>query len=178
MKQVELSELLGETMTHVTVTKDSSGIIFDTKYGECYVMMHAQECCECVEVEDICGDLEDLCNYPITLVEETSSYDSFNKKVENQADSYTWTFYRLSTYKGGVVIRWFGSSNGNYSEKVCLYKVPQNSIKPEIGYFFRRPGSVEIEEFKTQEQIQSLEKTPVLLVFRLKYDARMYFEIW
>ena len=77
---------------------------------------HHQDCCESVYIEDICGDLEDLVGAPLVEAEEVSDYEGENTGDE----SFTWTFYRFRTRKGSVSVRWYGSSNGYYSESVSV----------------------------------------------------------
>lgn len=85
-------------------------------------MYHDQDCCESVYVEDIIGDLQDLVGSPILMAEEVSNIDE-EKLPKREAESYTWTFYKFATLKGYVTIRWYGESNGYYSESVGFYRI-------------------------------------------------------
>lgn len=113
--------MLGLVMDSVAnyVTADGDQMIF--KSGKkVFRFYHSQRCCEKVNIEDIAGDLKDLVGSPILLAEEVdSSYSDGDK--ESEAESFTWTFYKFSTVKGSVTVRWLGVSNGFYSEKVDYY---------------------------------------------------------
>lgn len=118
----DISVLLGKTLTHCVGRKGEDEIRFVTTDGETYVLYHCQDCCESVVVEDICGELSDLVGSPITQAEEVGNEPDPGKPGE-YTESWTWTFYRLSTMKGQVVIRWLGESNGYYSESVSFKKL-------------------------------------------------------
>ena len=119
---VEISELLGKTFSNVQRENDEE-IIFLMSDGTKYKMYHQQDCCECVRIEDVEGDLEDLIGSPILQAEESTNNDAPRPEY---AESYTWTFYKLATVKGYVTIRWLGESNGYYSEGVDLIKIEPN----------------------------------------------------
>lgn len=110
----DIESLLGKTLSKITVNDDPfDEIVFIDDNGQKYVMLHVQDCCENVYLEDICGDISDLIGNPILVAEECRN--SYYK--DDPGDGrFTWTFYKLSTIKGGVTIRWYGSSNGYYSE--------------------------------------------------------------
>lgn len=116
---VKFEDLLGKTFTNIEVSKDEDEIIFTCSDGAKYKMYHEQDCCESVTIEDICGDIEDLLNSPILMAEDISNLCE-DKPGDEWDDSYTWTWYKLATVKGYVTIRWYGSSNGYYSERVDM----------------------------------------------------------
>jgi hypothetical protein len=118
----KIDTLVGRTLTSVKQGDDD--ITFVTTDGETYRMYHSQDCCESVYIEDINGDLNDLVGSPITLAGESTSSDVQEwEDKEAYRDSFTWTFYRFATVKGYVNIRWYGSSNGYYSESVSFKKI-------------------------------------------------------
>ena len=102
-------------------------------------MWHEQDCCEGVMLDDVCGDLDDLIGSEILEAEEVSN-DEFEREWESKfnvttdygskksedgdyfPESHTWTFYKIGTLKGSVTLRWFGESNGYYSESVDFAK--------------------------------------------------------
>jgi hypothetical protein len=114
-KWTKFEELLGKTLTKIEVSPDKDEILFYTSEGNTYRMFHYQDCCESVEIDDIVGELDDLIGYPLEMAEESTNSDNPKSDWE---ESYTWTFYKLATVKGYVNIKWYGCSNGYYSESV------------------------------------------------------------
>jgi hypothetical protein len=115
----KFEELEGRTLSKIVGEigdEEMCMYITDTNYVKMY---HSQDCCESVSIEDIVGDLNDLVGTPLLMVEETSNSDD-PAPDDGFNDSYTWTYYRFRTIKGSVDIRWFGSSNGYYSEGVSI----------------------------------------------------------
>ena len=118
---VTILPLHGKTLSHIE-NKDNNELIFTCDDGSRYKMYHDQDCCESVYLEDICGDLNDLINTPILVAEELTMMEDLLGILEREFydESFTWTFYTFTTVKGTVTLRWFGTSNGYYSEFVDL----------------------------------------------------------
>jgi hypothetical protein len=112
----EFNELIGRTLYRAESDDDILTLyLSNTNYVQ---FLHEQDCCESVYIDDICGDLDDLVGEPLLVAEEVSSYDAEPK--DEGEESYTWTFYRFATRKGWVTVKWYGSSNGYYSEGVSV----------------------------------------------------------
>lgn len=117
-RRVEFNVLAGKTLIAATQLREDS-FVFLTTDGEVFLQEHQQDCCETVEIESIVGA-------PLHMAEEVVSSNETPSgcviHTDYTPESYTWTFYKLATRKGYVDIRWFGNSNGYYSETVSMYE--------------------------------------------------------
>lgn len=121
--ECNISELAGKTITSIEGLEiESDEVYFICSDGSKFLMYHEQDCCETVSIDDICGDVEDLLNVPILKAEEVSS-EASDVEREDADCSATWTFYHIHTIKGTVTIKWYGTSNGYYSERADFAKV-------------------------------------------------------
>lgn len=122
---VSFSDLVGKTMCLVdrtTTNEKTDALLFCTTDGEAYALYYSPDCCASCTIESITGDLNDLIGHPLLIAEEAVSGDPPEgvDQGEYVPDSQTWTFYKLATVKGYVDIRWYGESNGYYSESVTF----------------------------------------------------------
>lgn len=102
---------------------DNYALEFLLMDGTLVTFEHHQDCCEHVYIESIVGDLNDLVGEVITLAEEVTS-----REDTGQFESTTYTFYKFATRKGYVDVRWVGTSNGYYSERVDVSASPEPEI--------------------------------------------------
>lgn len=122
--KAQLSDMLG--LVIIDIKQSRFEMVFTSSCGRVFRMFHGGECCEDVVIEDVSGDLPDLIGKPLLMAEDISSVDmeanlTPNYPPSNGHDEYTshtWTFYKFATVNGYVTVRWFGCSNGYYSEKV------------------------------------------------------------
>ena len=120
----KFEELKGKTITAFTdLKKESEDVTITCSDGSKFRMWYDHDCCASCTIEDIIGDPSDLLNSPILEAEEVESDQNPEGFKDEYQDSFTWTFYKLSTIKGSVTLRWYGSSNGYYSESVTFDKV-------------------------------------------------------
>jgi len=113
--------LVGRTITAISgLDRGSERVQFDTADGKTFFMYHRQDCCESVDIEDFSGEPDDLIGSPVLFAEESSSNIAPGARTRSDDYDHEWTFYRIGTVKGTVVIRWYGTSNGYYSMSVSF----------------------------------------------------------
>lgn len=116
-----MEEMIGKTFSSVENRRDLE-LHFVANNGDRFVFYHEQSCCESVAIEDIVGSLDDLVGSPLLEAEESGGITE-----DGEYGTYTWTYYKFGTIKGHVNIRWFGESNGYYSEYVDRKFVAANA---------------------------------------------------
>ena len=115
---ITIDKMLGRTIRSIEGREGDDALTFRMEDGSTIRMEHQQGCCEQVYLAEVVGDLRDLIGLPLFMAEEVSSEA---EPAQDKDDySFTWTFYKLATSRGNVTLRWYGSSNGWYSEDVDL----------------------------------------------------------
>ena len=111
-----ISELIGKELVAVEgLDTESDEVVFRCEDGSAFRMLHNQNCCESVCIDDIVGDVADLIDGTVLDAREESNDEAPRSGYD---ESWTWTFYIIQTDKGAVTIKWYGTSNGYYSESV------------------------------------------------------------
>jgi len=132
-----MEQMLGKTFVRISGAVGGYEMTFETANGERFMFAHQQDCCESVDINDIVGDLQDLCGEPLLVAEEVKGA---TEPDEEHYESYTYTFYKFATRKGYVDVRWLGESNGYYSESVELFVegvVVPGEHQPTLGDLLR-----------------------------------------
>jgi len=114
----DISAAVGKTVTRVSTDSEDDDILLELFLddGTSVKFYHIQDCCESVSLDDVEGDWSDIVGSPLVTAEEVSDVP---KEPQSPYDeSYTWTFYKLATVNGYVTVKFYGDSNGYYSESV------------------------------------------------------------
>lgn len=122
----KIEDIVGKTPINISVDDsgyDQDEIVFLFDDGTACKFSHEQSCCESVYIEDVNGDWDDLIGTPLLVAEERVPLGDDLPPLDRWAKSYTWTFYTFRSIKGSVDVRWYGESNGYYSEEVDFYGV-------------------------------------------------------
>lgn len=114
-----LQSLIGSTICSIEGIEKGSEevrIAYRTNQNHIQVltMFHQQDCCENVFVQSVEGDtnLEGcIVTYAGEIISEQES-DNFSTNTK--------TFYTIACAEKTMVIRWYGESNGYYSERVDI----------------------------------------------------------
>ena len=116
-----IEEFVGKTLVNVNVldSLDGDKLVFTFDDGSEYEMYHTQDCCESVYLDEVDGEFSELYGDKILRAYESSD----SGEGDSYGGSSTWTFYQIATVNSSVHMKWFGESNGYYSESVYLYRV-------------------------------------------------------
>ena len=106
--RTDIDVLIGATVA----SAEDGGATLRLVDGRTFYFWHDQSCCECVGIEEVTGDLNDLVGTPIMSAYETT------QDVNDDLGTTLFTFYHFRTHKGDVCIRWRGESNGYYGVEV------------------------------------------------------------
>lgn len=121
LREASFSELKGGRITGINYEDDVLilTIVINDETRR-FKMYHPQACCESVELIDGLEELKQCLNY--TIVDAYVTTNS-NDSKDNTHESWTWTYYTIQTDRCSATLRWYGTSNGYYSEGVSFVEI-------------------------------------------------------
>ncbi len=116
-----MAEMIGQTPVEIDgMTEGSQQVVIKTREGGTLTLSDPGDY-STVEIVQVDGDPLDLLGLPLEMCEEISNDERHDPDGNEESDfdsrSFTWTFIKFATTAGYVTLRWFGSSNGYYSER-------------------------------------------------------------
>ena len=117
---MKFNELEGLSIFSIDgLERQSELITITTDDNRTFKMYHDQDCCEHVYL----ADFQLHGTYKGKVLKATVDTNEDDEPEFEYEDTYTWTYYIIETENGKLTLRWFGSSNGYYSESVDFYEV-------------------------------------------------------
>ncbi len=111
-----ISEFIGQKITKISGgNKGDDEIVISFEAMPDIKILHFQDCCEDVQIEDIDANLQDFVGGQLLGIEKSNGE---LPALDEYDDSYTWSFVKIKTTKGWANVRFYGTSNGYYSEDV------------------------------------------------------------
>lgn len=110
---MEVKELIGRTIVSISVGDET---YINCSDGSKWRFYHEQDCCESVTLTDS----HVMPNVPCNILD--ASYDCETGE-EEYGDTWTKSTYTFETNEGPMILEWIGTSNGYYSEDVCLQRM-------------------------------------------------------
>lgn len=118
------ARIIGQTPVQVTgMEEGSEEVEILTQEGNKLTVRYEHDCCASCSICQVDGDPNDLVGAPLMMCEEVTDGlpEGPINDGEYQDESFTWTFVKFATTKGYVTLRWYGNSNGYYSESPTAY---------------------------------------------------------
>lgn len=133
-----MQKIKGQTPVEIDGMKEGSEkVTIRTREGGELILVYEHDCCAGCEIVQVDGDPLDLLGGPLVMCEQDgNAADEPGKGSYGSVDeSFTWTFVKFATVLGYVTLRWYGSSNGYYSESPSAYYTgpgaDKNDERPE-----------------------------------------------
>ena len=117
-EQEDIGMLVGEVISNVDYSSDDEILRIKTLSGREFMMYHQQDCCETVYLEDGLEELRDLMGEEVCGAREDISTSG-----DTDEGTEKWTYYHIATKTQNCCLRWYGSSNGYYSEEVSFEEI-------------------------------------------------------